>query len=42
LKFTWWNKLDEFSRETLPDDFDERMKTVPSPAVVPAGRNAAQ
>ena len=42
LKFTWWNKLDEFSRETLPDDFDERMKTVPSPAVVPASRNAAQ
>jgi Na+/proline symporter len=25
LKFSWWNKLDELSRETLPDDFDERV-----------------
>jgi len=26
LKFTWWNKLDEASKETLPVDFDERVK----------------
>lgn len=26
LKFTWWNKLDELSKETLPADFDERIK----------------
>lgn len=26
LKFTWWNKLDEFSAETLPSDFDEKIK----------------
>jgi solute:Na+ symporter, SSS family len=26
LKFTWWNKLDELSEETLPVDFDERVK----------------
>jgi len=25
LKFTWWNKLDEMSRDTLPADFDERV-----------------
>jgi SSS family solute:Na+ symporter len=25
LKFTWWNKLDEASAETLPPDFDERI-----------------
>lgn len=25
LKFTWWNKLDELSAETLPADFDERV-----------------
>jgi Na+/proline symporter len=25
LKFTWWNKLDEASAETLPADFDERI-----------------
>jgi hypothetical protein len=25
LKFTWWNKLDEAARETLPPDFDERV-----------------
>ena len=25
LKFTWWNKLDELSRQTLPTDFDERV-----------------
>jgi hypothetical protein len=27
LKFTWWNKLDEMSKETLPADFDEKVKT---------------
>jgi hypothetical protein len=26
LKFSWWNKLDELSRDTLPDDFDDRVK----------------
>jgi Na+/proline symporter len=26
LKFTWWNKLDEASKETLPADFDQRIK----------------
>lgn len=25
LKFTWWNKLDELSAETMPVDFDERI-----------------
>jgi Na+/proline symporter len=30
LKFTWWNKLDELSKETLPVDFDQRIKTSPS------------
>ena len=25
LKFTWWNKLDELSAETMPADFDERI-----------------
>lgn len=29
LKFTWWNKLDELSKETLPADFDERVKRAP-------------
>jgi len=27
LKFTWWNKLDAASKETLPADFDQRIKT---------------
>jgi Na+/proline symporter len=26
LKFNWWNKLDELSKETLPVDFDQRIK----------------
>jgi SSS family solute:Na+ symporter len=26
LKFTWWNKLDMLSKETLPDDFDARIR----------------
>lgn len=26
LKFTWWNRLDDLSKDTLPDDFDERIK----------------
>jgi Na+/proline symporter len=32
LKFTWWNNLDEMSKETLPADFDQRVikQTVPS------------
>jgi Na+/proline symporter len=35
LKFTWWNKLDESSKETLPTDFDERvLKQVPTSAPV--------
>jgi solute:Na+ symporter, SSS family len=25
LKFTWWNKLDEASKDTLPEDFDQRV-----------------
>jgi SSS family solute:Na+ symporter len=25
LKFSWWNKLDEMSKETLPGDFDDRV-----------------
>jgi Na+/proline symporter len=25
LKFNWWNKLDDLSKETLPVDFDERV-----------------
>jgi solute:Na+ symporter, SSS family len=25
LKFTWWNRLDEFAKETLPPDFDARV-----------------
>ncbi|HTY11424.1 MAG TPA: sodium:solute symporter family protein [Bacteroidota bacterium] len=41
LKFNWWNKLDDLSKETLPADFDERVlkmkptngsQTVPSAA----------
>jgi Na+/proline symporter len=28
LKFTWWNRLDEMSKETLPEDFDTRIKPV--------------
>ena len=27
LKFTWWNKLDNVSKDTLPIDFDQRIKT---------------
>jgi Na+/proline symporter len=30
LKFTWWNNLDEASKETLPDDFDQRIARVAS------------
>jgi len=26
LKFNWWDKLDETSKETLPADFDEKVK----------------
>jgi SSS family solute:Na+ symporter len=25
LKFSWWNKLDELSKDTLPADFDQRI-----------------
>jgi hypothetical protein len=35
LKFTWWNKLDEMSKSTLPPDFDERVGRVPATAVSP-------
>jgi len=28
LKFTWWNTLDEASRDTLPEDFEERAAAV--------------
>lgn len=28
LKFTWWNNLDEASKETLPVDFDQRVAQV--------------
>jgi Na+/proline symporter len=31
LKFTWWNKLDEMSRSTLPDDFEQRVGAAESP-----------
>jgi solute:Na+ symporter, SSS family len=31
LKFNWWNKLDELSKETLPADFDERINRHTSP-----------
>jgi len=29
LKFTWWNNLDEASKETLPADFDQRILGAP-------------
>jgi SSS family solute:Na+ symporter len=32
LKFNWWNRLDELSRETLPTDFDERVNVPNSTA----------
>ena len=35
LKFTWWNNLDEASRETLPEDFEQRVVAVLAP---PAGK----
>ena len=28
LKFTWWNILDILSEETLPADFDQRIKSL--------------
>jgi hypothetical protein len=28
LRFTWWNKLDEMSADTLPADFDERVNRI--------------
>jgi len=28
LKFSWWNKLDEASQETLPADFQQRVAAV--------------
>jgi Na+/proline symporter len=33
LKFNWWNKLDELSKETLPADFDERVPLSPVPGI---------
>jgi hypothetical protein len=36
LKFNWWNKLDELSKETLPEDFDQRIKqSIPQKYLVP-------
>jgi len=41
LKFTWWNKLDESSKETLPTDFDKRvLKQVPS--LAPFSKSVAE
>ena len=44
LKFNWWNKLDELSKETLPADFDERVLHVKptngSRAVVTAAKGS--
>ena len=39
LKFTWWNNLDDASKETLPADFDERVlgKVSASAAAVSPG-----
>jgi hypothetical protein len=44
LKFTWWNKLDELGKETLPADFDQRvMQRIPqskgeaAPSISPEG-----
>jgi SSS family solute:Na+ symporter len=35
LKYSWWNKLDELSKETLPPDFNERvLGTIPTPVLV--------
>jgi solute:Na+ symporter, SSS family len=44
LKFSWWNNLDELSKETLPADFDERvLGSVPHPAqvTVPAAESVS-
>ncbi len=35
LKFTWWNNLEEASRETLPEDFEQRVVAV---LAAPAGK----
>lgn len=32
LKFNWWNKLDMLSKDTLPDDFDKRMRNGAKPS----------
>jgi hypothetical protein len=37
LKFSWWNRLDELSKQTLPSDFNERiLGTVYTPPEVPS------
>jgi hypothetical protein len=37
LKFTWWNRLEEASTETLPEDFDVRVLGRGAGAVEPTG-----
>ena len=34
-EFTWWNNLDEASKETLPEDFEQRVVAV---LAAPAGK----
>jgi solute:Na+ symporter, SSS family len=34
LKFSWWNKLDEFSQQTLPADFDARVLQTAAPSAL--------
>lgn len=41
LKFSWWNKLDEFSKETLPADFDQRVLKHVAPTNGDGGANVA-
>jgi hypothetical protein len=36
LKFTWWNNLDDASKETMPADFDQRIASARSRLVEPA------
>jgi Na+/proline symporter len=39
LKFSWWNKLDEMSKETLPEDFDTKMPALLAPSETEAVKN---
>jgi Na+/proline symporter len=34
LKFSWWNRLDEFSQQTLPADFDVRVLQTAAPSTL--------